>query len=703
MTEVYGINVSGCLFKNFVDYGYHPFYAKGKGIYSLDAHFFLKKYCSVAQQPCPDETPCEFYGLEYGVKALNSFSDRTLNIQNVNFISNIVGISLSGIDNASILSNEFKCQKIEKEENDDRFIGGFFIENCNGYHIEADTFYANPFIPGIAYGIGVKNSGPFENEVYNNNLTNLDIGIISIGENRGRVSGLCLKCNDMTNNINDFVVVEEESPPLAIEQGIAYFQGDPNDSTSFEAPAGNTFTSNFSLPADSTKLLYYNYFNSAEDIWYTHHRRQPYPLTYPKDSNYTKETIEHREWHDLEYAKETACPSGIGGGGLKSYTNSRATIIEADNQIVLLNSQLQNLIDGGNTESLNFDVMTSLPDDGLELRSELLADSPYLSDTVLKQSIYKEDVLPNAMIRDILEANPHSAKSQDILNTLNSRQEPMPDYMMGQIMEGKKHVGAKELLEAKIQTWKQIRGKAKADLMRQFLLDTNQMYAMDSVIQFLEDENDLKSKYDLALAYWYEKNFPDALSTLEDIPIEFSLNSNQIAIHNEYEDYFDLLGTIKDSNWLACDLDSVYIQELFELMASENKDLSANARGLLVKGGFYDYIEKVPFPTHLKSANKYPYSSGKNSNINDIDHLKVFPNPTGDYAIIQYDLEDQFKQAFIELSGIEGKLIKIIRIDQGKNQIVMNLKDLPNGLYIISLKSNKQTIESEKLIKRTYK
>ena len=426
-------------------------------------------------------------------------------------------------------------------------------------------------------------------------------------------------------------------------------------------------------------------------------------MTYPKDSNYTKETIEHREWHDLEYAKETACPSGIGGGGLKSYTNSRATIIEADNQIVLLNSQLQNLIDGGNTESLNIDVMTSLPDDGLELRSELLADSPYLSDTVLKQSIYKEDVLPNAMIRDILEANPHSAKSQDILNTLNSRQEPMPDYMMGQIMEGKKHVGAKELLEAKIQTWKQIRGKAKADLMRQFLLDTNQMYAMDSVIQFLEDENDLKSKYDLALAYWYEKNFPDALSTLEDIPIEFSLNSNQIAIHNEYEDYFDLLGTIKDSNWLACDLDSVYIQELFELMASENKDLSANARGLLVKGGFYDYIEKVPFPTHLKSANKYPYSSGKNSNINDIDHLKVFPNPTRDYAIIQYDLEDQFKQAFIELSGIEGKLIKIIRIDQGKNQIVMNLKDLPNGLYIISLKSNKQTIESEKLIKRTYK
>ena len=119
---------------------------------------------------------------------------------------------------------------------------------------------------------------------------------------------------------------------------------------------------------------------------------------------------------------------------------------------------------------------------GLEIRQELLDASPFLSDTVMKQAIYKEDVLPNAMIRDVIAANPQSAKSDEVLNTLDSRFEPMPDYMMAQIMEGKKYLGAKEILEAKSRSWQQIRSKAKADLMREFLLDTNIVSPIDSLI-----------------------------------------------------------------------------------------------------------------------------------------------------------------------------------------------------------------------------
>jgi hypothetical protein len=190
------------------------------------------------------------------------------------------------------------------------------MEGCSGYHIEDNFFHGVLELVwnmSPAYGIGVKNSGSENNEIYNNEFYRIHAGIIAIGENRGErdPSGLCLKCNDMIENMNDFIVVEDDGPPTGI-QGIRLYQGNPEDTISITAPAGNTFTNLSGKPADYEKMENFNYFNGVEDIFYLHHSENATYQVFPGDSNYTRETIELREIY-TQFNKSQACPSGLGG------------------------------------------------------------------------------------------------------------------------------------------------------------------------------------------------------------------------------------------------------------------------------------------------------------------------------------------------------------------------------------------------------
>jgi hypothetical protein len=700
MKDIYGVMIYGSRFGNQSDTAYH-FPIRGTGIFSIDSYFMINPYCLYPNTiPCQESDTCTFSRLEYAIKAMNSISKRTLNIQGLKFDTNLVAISLSGLEYASVLSNKFYLPKNIEGVMPNRFIGGLFMEGCTGYHIEGNYFFGeiNPMVSPIpANGIGIKNSGPENNEIYNNGFQKVNTGIISIGENRGQESGLCLKCNDNIGNVNDFVVVEDDSISYGI-QGINRYQGDPNDSISNSAPAGNTFSNEIGN-VDSLLIKKYNYYNSAEDIYYTHHYHEDIRVK-PMENHYTSSTIELKGWTYLGYEKETACPSGLGGGGsFKSYSSPRSMINEADIQLDILKTQLNALVDGGNTEALNFEVMTSMPDDGLEIRQQLLNTSPYLSDTVIKQAIYKEDVLPNAMIRDILEANPQSAKSSEILNTLDSRYEPIPDYMMAQILQGKKYLGAKEVLEAKIQSWEKIRSKAKADLMREFLLDTNIISPLDSVITFLENETYLDSKYDLALAQWDNSDAVGAWETVNTIPSQFALNEKQSVDHENYLDYFDVLQIMADSNWQACQLDSASVSLLFDLKESGCPRITALARGLLVKGRFFNYIETVYLPDLTKSSKIHPYQYPEKTTNFTKEELLLFPNPAGDFVIVYYNLDSKNKSGEIHIIDLKGNLLRKYYIKRGKDQIVVDLKGYPNGPYLISLNSRNQILTSKRLIK----
>ena len=91
-------------------------------------------------------------------------------------------------------------------------------------------------------------------------------------------------------------------------------------------------------------------------------------------------------------------------------------------------------------------------------------------------------------------------------------------------------------------------------------------------------------------------------------------------------------------------------------------------------------------------------------NINDENiSLKIFPNPVTNVASVSYNLPEDWNNGFdIEIYNVKGEVVfnKSQKISHPKNQsFVLNLNQLPSGLYIIKLMGEK-TIISEKFIKK---
>jgi len=229
--------------------------------------------------------------------------------------------------------------------------------------------------------------------------------------------------------------------------------------------------------------------------------------------------------------------------------------------------------------------------------------------------------------------------------------------------------------------------------------DTNLVSQADSIITFLEEENDLASKYNLAFRYWNRLDSVEAFEILNTIPEQYNLTNDQLTTHQQYLDYFDILKLIADSNWTASDLDSVSVELLFEIKENGGSGISAFARGMLLKGGFIDYKETIVLP-RLASPEENSFA---NKNIDDNeqrkDYLKLFPNPAGDYVIVFYDIGSDSRSFSLKLVDNQGIVIRIIQLEPGKDQIVVNLENLPNGIYLFTLNVNGKKLESQKLIK----
>jgi hypothetical protein len=624
-----------------------------------------------------------FENLKYGVYVTTSLSLRNFTVRNSVFKNNNTGVFASGVNNARISENLI-IQPLKLDDNKFTMFG-IYLEYCDKYTIQQDSLWGVDFWQGenkdrSEAGILIKNSGPAENLVYNNLIRGFQGGVIAEGENRSQFgTGLCVKCNVFFQNLTDIHAIPFSGVPL-LNQGIRANQG--SNAPEITAPGGNIFTNKLLNPSS---ININNEF--AQPINYFYHTNTNGFYLIPPANGVIIDlvTVFRNQGTSLQFDRNDACPPKLVLNDSKEQLIAQGNTLKSE--ITIKESELSSLIDDSNTQLMVNNVVSSAPFEALWLHDALLSTSPFLSDTVLIEAGKREEVLNSAMIRDIMVANPHSAKSSEVMSALDQRVEPIPDDLMAEIEAGKNQIGAKQELEISISDLSYELAFSKSRLLDSFYEEND----YDSIRWVLHQFPEPLSEYHNAWTWFDEGDTGNGLTAIQNI------NLIDIPVHhrNNQTGYIEMavvLNNLANDTSYVLLSDSVVVEALFTLASSDNP-AGVTARNLLFSYRLLEFNPIVSLPdTALKTIRIETASKSKTEK----EGLHVFPNPANDFIIIDYELVMVGK---LRLISQDGRICYSQNLNAGKNQLMIRLNNFSPGIYIASIAQGRKVLSAKFTVK----
>ncbi|MDY0103087.1 MAG: T9SS type A sorting domain-containing protein [Lentimicrobium sp.] len=674
LNSVSNIRFQGCSFTN--TYTNQSVGRWGSGIYAYDADLYVDQVCTDFSMPCTEYSESTFTGLYRGIYALGTTSQRITRVYNSKFKNTLRGMYLGYIDFASVKLNDFEVLVNVPGMNPGGY--GLYMDASTAFAIEENDFHSAGTIRE-GNGLIINEAGSDNNEVYNNWFRNLQYGSIAQGYNRqsgGSIDGLCYKCNDFINNGTDIRISPRNSFQVTAMDGIAYHQG-ANVPGSYRAPAGNTFTTTSNLKDIS---------NACNWLIYYRHQYGPASLS-PDPADLTTVTTVT----GTTYTKIGACPSRIGTGTGKEEV--KLAMEGAEAQADEIQASLDAIVDGGSTPELQAEVANSIPDEGLVLRNQLLTGSPYLSDTVIKTSITKEEVLNNAMIRDVLVANPQSAKSAQMVEMLDERMVPMTEEMKNEVLSGQTTTSSKENLEATLSSYKHEVLVNFATLCNLYANDTLHTWQSDTMGVLLAGANTPGTRYQLAFWQLFKGNPGTAQQVMGNIPSEFTLDAGEQALHNRYAGLLNELIAFDNNPEMLLEPGTDIYEALMQLSASGEDKPAALSRNLLLSAGLTEYEEPIKLDDGLKTMPVYkPGVQAVQS-----QKLKVYPNPANTFVTVSWNAPGQGNTTLV-IHDANGRKVLTRQLQGLHNETIIDITGFVQGTYTVSLTQGGKTIATETLV-----
>ncbi|HOZ29527.1 MAG TPA: T9SS type A sorting domain-containing protein [Bacteroidales bacterium] len=654
----------------------------------------------IAPSPMIQIHRSSFNNLLYGVCSVSE-TGNSLEITNTDFITSrgIETYGYSGFGSLKILNNNFTIKdyylNIQSPEGEEasadevyRRPYGIYLKGLtNTFVVEGNKFISENNDFNLRFGIVTKNTGAVANEIYRNDFSTLENSLQAIGRNgetgtNPNNAGMEFICNKFSNCRTDIFITPDYSYPTA---EIARIQGDEN------RPAGNLFSTNASAVSIRNDIYDITYFTRKLDDPNFDIREIPINV-------FDGEAMVNIQQINFIYEDEM-CPDNT-GNVFKPVrpVEERASL---DNSLLLedaIDDMLDDIVDGGNTGQILSSIL-HLDDNSAWLTYyELMFISPYLSDTVLKEVAKKELGLTAPMIRDILVANPQSAKKSDIKKLLKDRNIELPEYMISQIESGANIMSPKEHLDIQKAQQRKIFDNSLMTLVNYYYQIKDSVdYANDSIIELLTIREE--PKYMLLLSEYIASTgeYKEASNILENILVHFDLSRYEYEEITSLISYYDAYpGILKRCKGDILNLDSKSIGLLKEF--AHNDDMSGyKARALLLANGEGCFV----FPVYEPGIIVSPRSAKINNEPHSLEsYMSIYPNPAKEYINVEYKLAEQKGTLQIVITDLTGKIILEQELFEIQDIVIINTTDLKEGTYNCSLFNGNSVEFNNKIVIR---
>lgn len=689
---VKGIAFIGCDFINTTSVATSE--ERSKAIYSIDADFAVVGYCNgiiPIGDPCPDYVPSTFTGFNTGVHATGAEQNPTPKIKNSVFDKNMLGIYFYEADHGTALFNDFTVGNHPypaptQSEGDASYHTAIKAESSSSFTIEENVVSRYSNATDSTHGIVVVNSGSQSVELYKNEYNNLTSASIAVGDNNDNIGGfygLRFICNQNNQNRHDFEIRKDD---LSNSGYVSIYQ------SGLDGPlhaAGNTFS-----PSDGFNENYVHFdFYSNGDYLYR------YDETLQGQTPNPDEIYVYGGSLTLEAGGTTnTCLTHFPPIGIVTPFELDKFQSTKEGYYNLLYTYHQ-FIDKGNTEGTLNDIALAWPKDAWSMRNELMARSPYNSDTVLIAAADR-NILPHGMLLEILIANSDALRNGRVIEHVKCCiNDPMPMYMTDILESAKSVRTARTLMEHTISNLHAAMSRAHRKLMLHYLNDTLGTHP-DTLIVWYDEMKTREGRYALAMEQVHQNKYMGAHITLDSLENSMRLTGEQKTELAETRKYVNFLETVYNDGRTIAELDTAEIYSLKAIANKRNGGIAA-ARADNILCFFYGFCKQpAGYPKSAPGAPKKPKPKLEDL-LSQQNLIKSKPNPADQYVELEYFLLFEEDNTYLNVWDIQGRLVESWHIGRSAQGLkLMDTRHLGIGLYITEIVQGGKQVFSDKFIVR---